>query len=160
MQDQTNTTAAKRVRPVLSALAYTIAAVVVGCSGSSNLSGPCSQVIRVAEPVVQITAVTNKDTGAPITQFTLGNFTFEGSPFANVDALVRNVPSANATVVNGTLVCSGNCGFGYSPGAYTFTVSAVGRPDATVAVKAAYASSSGQGCSRVSTGGTTIKISM
>lgn len=157
MQDQRSPGAVRRSSLTLSALVYAIAAGVIACGGSTD---PCAQVVRVGEPVVQITAVTNKETGAAINQFTLSNFTFEGSPFLNVDALVRNVPGANATVVNGTLVCSGSCGFGYSPGAWTFTISSAGRPDTPVAVKAVYASSSGEGCSRVSTGGTAIKISM
>lgn len=146
-----------------SAVGHRLACVValtlsgaVACSGN-NIT--CPQVIRVAGPAVVITSVTNKQTGAPIAQFTLSNFTVGGYAYPASD-VVSGIPGTNATVVNGTLACTGSCGFGNYDGMYAFTVSAAGRPDTTVTVAAKYAGSIGQGCSRELKDGTSVAISL
>ena len=128
----------------------------LACSGNGIT---CAQVILAASPAVVITAVTNKDTGAPIAQFTLSNFTLGGQA-VSASGLISSVPGTNATLVNGTLACTGSCGFGGGPGSYTFTVSAAGRPDTIITVAAKYSGATGQGCSRELTGGTLVAIAL
>ena len=119
----------------------------------------CADVITVAGPVVQITSVTNSQTGAAIGQFTLSNFTLDGRQ-QDAALLIAGVPNTKATASNGTLVCSGTCGFGQSSGAYTFTVSAADVQDKVVTVAAKYNSMVGEGCSRQAADGTAVAITL
>lgn len=128
----------------------------VACSGN-NLT--CPAVVLVASPAVVISSVANKQTGAPIIQFTLSNFSIGGYPVSAND-VINGVPGTNATLVNGTLACSGSCGFGGGEGTYSFTVSAEGRPDTTVTVAAKYAGSIGQGCSRELKDGVAVAVTL
>ena len=130
--------------------------LTAACSGDGII---CSEVITVAGPVVQITSVTNSQTGSAISQFTLSNFAMDGRQ-QDAALLIAGVPNTNAQAVNGTLMCSGTCGFGQSDGSYTFTVSATGVQDKVVTVAAKYSSSVGQGCSRSAAGGTQIAITL
>ncbi|MEO8945310.1 MAG: hypothetical protein ABI338_02345 [Gemmatimonadaceae bacterium] len=130
--------------------------LTAACSGN-DIS--CAQEITVAGPVVQITSVTNSQTGSAIPQFTLSNFAMNGQQ-QDAALLIAGVPNTNAQAVNGTLMCSGTCGFGQSAGSYTFTVSATGVQDKVVTVAAKYSSTVGQGCSRSAAGGTQIAITL
>ena len=130
--------------------------LMAACSGNGVT---CAQVITVGGPVVQITSVTNSQTGSAISQFTLSNFARNGQQ-QDAALLVAGIPNTNARAVNGTLVCSDTCGFGQSDGSYTFTVSAAGVQDKVVTVAAKYSGSVAQACSRMETGGTPIAITM
>ena len=130
--------------------------LTAACSGN-DIS--CAQVITVAGPVAQIMSVTNSQTGSPISQFTLSNFAINGQQ-QDAALLIAGVPNTNAQAVNGTLMCSGTCGFGQSDGSYTFTVSATGVQDKIITVAAKYDRLVAQGCSRTETGGTQIAITL
>lgn len=128
----------------------------IGCSGNSVT---CPQVVLAASPAVVIASVANKETGVVIAQFTLSNFTVDNQVFS-ASGVISGVPGTNASLVNGTLTCSGSCGFGGTEGTYTFTVSAAGRPDTIVTVAAKYTGSTGQGCSRKLKNGTSVTIAL
>jgi hypothetical protein len=128
----------------------------VACSGNTIT---CAAMVVAGSPAVVITSVTNKQTGTPIIQFTLSNFSISGQAVP-ASGVISSVPGTNATLVNGTLACSGSCGFGGTAGTYTFTVSAEGRPDTNVSVDAKYTGSTGSGCSLKLVDGTPVTISL
>jgi hypothetical protein len=140
---------------LLSAICILGLIVSVACRGDQIM---CADVITVAEPLVQIRSVTSSQAGVPVDQFTLSNFSRNGY-HEDAALLIAGVPKTNATVVNGTLVCSGACGFGQSEGTYAFTVSAAGAQDKVVAVAAKY-DARDQGCPVQLSGGTAVTIAL
>lgn len=145
-----------RCNNLLSVICPLALVLTAACSGEGYA---CAQVITVAGPVVQITSVTNAQTGVAIGQFTLSNFFVNGQP-QDAALLIAGVPNTNATVSGGTLVCSGACGFGQSADSYTFTISAAGVQSKTVTVAAKYAGSVTDGCSHELKDGTAIAITL
>lgn len=131
--------------------------MAIGACNSSNIS--CAQVVSVAAPAVVLTSVTDKQSGSAITQFTVSNFSVDGQTMTAA-GIVSSVPGTNATVQNGTLACTGVCGFGGTEGTYSFTVSAPGHPDAKITVAARYAGAVGQGCERRLTDGTDVTVAL
>lgn len=128
-----------------------------GCGGPGSFT--CPQVVTVGGPVVQIAAVTSRQTGAAVGQFTLSNFARDGYA-VSAASLVQGVPNTGATVSNGTLVCSGSCGFGQADGSYTFTISSMTTRDTTVTVAARYSTHVRTGCTYQEKDGTVVSFSL
>ena len=99
--------------------AVSVAAVLVGCDG---VAGPCVHTYR--EPLLQIVAGHDTQTGATIASVTIRNVRRDG--IEQDLRLLLAGPSYGVEVQGDSFACRIPCGFATSGGSYILTVSARG----------------------------------
>ena len=123
------------------------------------LAGPCVE--EYGEPIVLITNVVEAGSGDGIAVVAISDIEF-GVGTAEHREITNPLwgESMNLTEgEDGALLCEIPCGFGSTPGMYTFTVAAEGYEANEVSVDANYAEWYG-GCPSFSDGGTEVEVEL
>lgn len=112
---------------------------ILGLVACSNGSEACS--VRNAEPLITIAAVQDSASHAAITDVTVSNVTFEGSPVSNLAFLIspERAPTSQVTLEAQSIRCKVVCGFASASGKYSFVLGATGYKGRTVTIDARYA---------------------
>ncbi len=132
--------------------AVSVAAVLVGCDG---VAGPCVHTYR--EPLLQIVAAHDTQTGAPIGSVAIRNVRLDG-----IEQDLRRLlagPSYGVEVQGDSLACRIPCGFATSGGSYILTVSAPGYPRQDLGYDARYRVFKG-GCPSYNDGGVRVTLAL
>ena len=121
----------KRPQTVHAALGFTLV-ISVACS---NGTGTCNFVY--VEPLFTISSATNSVTNGPIPQVRISALRVDNVSVP-VTYLSEVSVAHDVTVEGDQLLCTVDCGFAATPGAYQFTVSGAGYRDTSVTVAATY----------------------
>jgi len=134
-----------------------VAVALPACGGGGEeepIFGPC--VVISNDPVITIAAATTSASAASsVPTLFLGQLTYNGLQLE--PSLMTSPPASNVRSVGAALECTVPCGFGSSPGSYSFSASAPGMAASSVSVNASYARFKG-GCPAFYSGGASISL--
>jgi hypothetical protein len=140
------------------AIAFAMCASIVAC----NDDGPrwaCLPDVVPREAVVNITSVADIASNVRLDEFTVSDFTFDGTEFS-AELAIQRIVEPHAVVVDGLLECKSYCGFGTSPGQWGFTVSANGYKPKSYVVDANWGNHETDGCEVWGIFGTQLAVTL
>lgn len=111
-----------------------------------------------ADPLFQITSVTDARTGSPLSRITLSEIKYAGTPVSPT-TLLYDRTSFGVSAEGDTLACTVPCGFGVTEGRYEFKVTAPGYQPMRVAQDGRYQRLQSE-CPRVYAGSTELRLSL